>query len=284
MLQTKKISLLLLLNIITLLLSAQGNERFTIKGRVTDASGGSLPGVTVQIKGNTQTGTLTDVDGNYSISVGKNERLVFSFLGFETHEVQVLSGASIDVVLKEKTTELDEVVVTSLNIPREKKALGYAVQGVSGEALETRPTNALSALSGKISGLQIISSGGNMGGSSRVTLRGINSITGNNQPLYIIDGVPLDNTDMNTSATINGSAGKDVGSTIQDINPDDIADISVLKGPSAAALYGTRAANGIILITTKKGNRNDDRIDIQVNTGIEFEKVVRLPKRQKLYG
>lgn len=284
MLQAKKISLLLLLNIITLLLSAQGNERFTIKGRVTDASGGSLPGVTVQIKGNTQTGTLTDVDGNYSISVGKNERLVFSFLGFETHEIQVLSGSSIDVVLKEKTTELDEVVVTSLNIPREKKALGYAVQGVSGEALETRPTNALSALSGKISGLQIISSGGNMGGSSRVTLRGINSITGNNQPLYIIDGVPLDNTDMNTSSTINGSAGKDVGSTIQDINPDDIADISVLKGPSAAALYGTRAANGVILITTKKGNRNDDRIDIQVNTGIEFEKVVRLPKRQKLYG
>ena len=102
--------------------------------------------------------------------------------------------------------------------------------------------------------------------------------------LYIIDGVPLDNTDMNTSSTINGSAGKDVGSTIQDINPDDIADINVLKGPSAAALYGTRAANGVILITTKKGSGNTDRLDIQVNTGIELENVVRLPKRQKLYG
>lgn len=284
MLGLRKIKLLLLLNAFTILLFAQTDQEFVIKGRVTDATGLELPGVTVQIKGNLRTGTLTNEDGYYSISAQKNETLVFSFLGFETHEAKVLTNTSINVVLKEKATELDEVVITSLNIPREKKALGYAVQGVSGEALETRPTNALSALSGKIAGLQVISSGGNMGGSSRVTLRGINSITGNNQPLYIIDGVPLDNTDMNTSATINGSAGKDVGSTIQDINPDDIADISVLKGPSAAALYGTRAANGVILITTKKGDGRDDRIDIQVNTGIEFEKVVRLPERQKLYG
>ncbi|WP_419032041.1 TonB-dependent receptor plug domain-containing protein, partial [Dysgonomonas gadei] len=252
MLELRKIKLLLLLNVFTILLSAQTNEEFVIKGRVTDATGLELPGVTVQIKGNLRTGTLTNEDGYYSISAQRNETIVFSFLGFETHEAKVLTNAPINVVLKEQATELDEVVITSLNIPREKKALGYAVQGVSGQALETRPTNALSALSGKIAGLQVISSGGNMGGSSRVTLRGINSITGNNQPLYIIDGVPLDNTDMNTSATINGSAGKDVGSTIQDINPDDIADISVLKGPSAAALYGTRAANGVILITTKK--------------------------------
>ena len=280
----RKIKLLLLLNVFTLLLFAQTNQEFVIKGRVTDGAGFDLPGVTVQIKGNLKTGTLTDEGGYYSISAQRNETLVFSLLGFETHEATVSTNTSINVVLKEKATELDEVVITSLNIPREKKALGYAVQGVSGDALGTRPTNALSALSGKIAGLQVISSGGNLGGSSRVTLRGINSITGNNQPLYIIDGVPLDNTDMNTSATINGSAGKDVGSTIQDINPDDIADISVLKGPSAAALYGTRAANGVILITTKKGNRGDDRLDIQVNTGIEFENVVRLPKRQKLYG
>lgn len=282
--QLKKIKLFLLFNVFALLTLAQTNETFVINGRVTDASGVELPGVTVQVKEDSRTGTLTDINGYYSISVKRNDILVFSFLGFEPHEAKVLTNSPLNVVLKEKSTELDEVVITSLNIPREKKALGYAVQGVSGQALETRPTNALSALSGKISGMQVISSGGNMGGSSRVTLRGINSITGNNQPLYIIDGVPLDNTDMNTSATINGSAGKDVGSTIQDINPDDIADISVLKGPSAAALYGTRAANGVILITTKKGDRNDDRIDIQVNTGIEFEKVVRLPKRQKLYG
>jgi TonB-linked SusC/RagA family outer membrane protein len=280
----RKIKLLLLFNVLALLVFAQTNENYVIKGRVTDALGEGLPGVTIQIKDNTQSGTLTDIDGYYSIPVKRNDYLLFSYLGFSPHQVQILSGNQVDVVLRENNTELDEVVVTSLNIPREKKALGYAVQNVSGKALETRPTNALSALSGKISGLQVISSGGNMGGSSRVTLRGINSITGNNQPLYVIDGVPLDNTDMNTSATINGSAGKDVGSTIQDINPDDIADISVLKGPSAAALYGTRAANGVILITTKKGDSGDDRIDIQLNTGIELENVVRLPKRQKLYG
>ena len=284
MLNFRKLKLLLLFTVLTLFVSAQTGDIYTIKGHVTDAGGTDLPGVTIQVKGNAQSGTLTDIGGHYSISVKKNEILIFSYLGFETHQVEVLSNKPIDVVLKENSTELDEVVVTSLNIPREKKALGYAVQAVSGKALETRPTNALSALSGKISGLQVISSGGNMGGSSRVTLRGINSITGNNQPLYIIDGVPLDNTDMNTSSTINGSAGKDVGSTIQDINPDDIADINVLKGPSAAALYGTRAANGVILITTKKGSSNTDRLDIQVNTGIELENVVRLPKRQKLYG
>lgn len=282
--QLTKIKLLLLFNVLTLLAFAQTNERFVIKGRVTDASGIELTGVTVQIKGNTNTGTLTDIDGYYSISVQRNDIVNFSFLGFESHEAKILTNSTLDVVLKEKSTELDEVVITSLNIPREKKALGYAVQGVSGKVLETRPTNALSALSGKISGLQVISSGGNMGGSSRVTLRGIRSITSENQPLYVVDGVPLYNADLNTSSTINGSAGKDVGSTLQDINPDDIADITVLKGASAAALYGSRSANGVIMITTKKGDRNDDRIDIQLNTGIEFENIVRLPKRQKLYG
>lgn len=279
-----KFKLLLLFNILALLAFAQINDEFVLKGHVTDISGVTLPGVTVNVKSNPTLGTLTDENGYYSIRINKNDILVFSYLGFETYETQIISDKPLDISLKSTTTELNEVVITSLNIPREKKALGYAVQAVSGQALETRPTNALSALSGKISGLQIISSGGNLGGSSRVTLRGINSITGNNQPLFVVDGIPLDNTDMNTSSTINGSAGKDVGSTIQDINPDDILDINVLKGPSAAALYGTRAANGVILITTKKGDRSDDRLDIHLNTGIEFENVVRLPKRQKLYG
>lgn len=279
-----KFKLLLLFNTLVLLVFAQTNNEFALKGRVTDISGIALPGVTVNVKSNPTLGTLTDEEGYYSIRIKKNDVLVFSYLGFETYETQIISDKPLDVSLKSKPTELNEVVITSLNIPREKKALGYAVQAVSGQALETRPTNALSALSGKISGLQVISSGGNLGGSSRVTLRGINSITGNNQPLFIVDGIPLDNTDMNTSSTINGSAGKDVGSTIQDINPDDIQDINVLKGPSAAALYGSRAANGVILITTKKGDRGYDRLDIHLNTGIEFENIVRLPKRQQLYG
>lgn len=279
-----KFKLLLLFNVLALLAFAQTNDEFVLKGRVTDIAGVTLPGVAVNIKDNPAFGTLTDENGDYSIRVKKNDVLVFSYLGFETYESQIISNKPLDITLKETATDLEEIVITSLNIPREKKALGYAVQAVSGQALETRPTNALSALSGKISGLQVISSGGNLGGSSRVTLRGINSITGNNQPLFVVDGIPIDNTDMNTTATINGSAGKDVGSTIQDINPDDISDINVLKGPSAAALYGTRAANGVIIITTKKGAENDGRLDISLNTGIEFENVVRLPKRQKLYG
>ena len=178
---------------------------------------------------------------------------------------------------------LNEVVVTAFGISREKKALGFAVQDVKASEFQTRPANAISAISGKVAGLQVISSGGNMGGSNRVLLRGINSIAGNNQPLYVINGTPIENNDYNSSATANGSAGKDLGNVIQDLNPDDIENISVLKGPSAAALYGSRAANGVILITTKKGTKGGN-VEISVNTGLDFENIVRLPKRQKLYG
>lgn len=283
-LRLRKISLLLFLNLFLFSVSAQNKTGISITGKVTDIKGTELAGVTVIHKNSKVAGTITDWQGNFNIKVSKGDELLFSYIGFESQTVQVDTEKYLIVTLQESSTYLNEVVITSLNIPREKKALGYSVQGVSGESFGSRPTNALSALSGKIAGLQVISSGGNLGGSTRVTLRGINSITGNNQPLYVIDGVPLDNTDLNTSSTINGSAGKDVGSTIQDINPDDIADVSVLKGPSAAALYGSRAANGVILITTKKGNKSDQKINIELNTGIEFENIARLPERQKLYG
>jgi TonB-linked SusC/RagA family outer membrane protein len=280
----KGFRLFILLSVFSLFLHAQNDQQFVIKGRITDPNGTGLHGVIIQSKNTPKNATSSDVEGYYSISVNRNDFLSFYFLGFETYEAQVRSENRIDVTLKESSTYLDEVVVTSLNIPREKKALGYSVQALSGDALAARPTNALSALSGKVAGLQVVSSGGNMGGSSRVVLRGITSITGNNQPLFVIDGIPLKNTDLNSSSTINGSAGKDVGSTIQDLNPDDIADISVLKGPSAAALYGSRSANGVVLITTKKGDANRNKLDIQVKTGIELENITRLPKRQKLYG
>ncbi|MBP1675538.1 MAG: SusC/RagA family [Bacteroidetes bacterium] len=281
--QIKKISLFLILSLFVLGVTAQNKQLTDVTGKITDSNGQALTGVTVTQQGRTDIGTISDIKGNYNIRVEKGAILIFSYIGYETQSAQA-SSSTLNISLKESSTYLNEVVVTSLNIPREKKALGYAVQGVSEDAFQTRPTNALTALTGKIAGLQVISGGSNLGGSSRITLRGINSITGNNQPLYVIDGVPLDNTDLNSSSTINGSAGKDVGSTIQDINPDDIADVNVLKGPSAAALYGSRAANGVILITTKKGIQNDGKIAIEVNTGLEFEKVTRLPERQKLYG
>lgn len=263
---------------------AQSTPQVTVSGKVTDSRDVPLIGVTVVDANNPGIGTVSDLDGNYHLTVTAGTTLMFSYIGFESQSIQVKQPGTFNIRLREGTTALNEVVVTSLNIPREKKALGYAVQNVSSDAFGTRPTNPMSALTGKIAGLQVISGGSNLGGSSRITLRGINSITGNNQPLYVIDGVPLDNTDLNSSSTINGSAGKDVGSTIQDINPDDIAGVNVLKGPSAAALYGSRAANGVILITTKKGKGGDGNIQIELNTGLEFENVVRLPERQKLYG
>ncbi|NLB42584.1 MAG: TonB-dependent receptor plug domain-containing protein, partial [Clostridiales bacterium] len=221
---------------------AQSDQTAVITGKVTDQYNEPLIGVTIL---NSGSGTVTDIDGNFRISTAIGTTLKFSFIGFEDQTFNVVESATVNIKLNESTTTLSEVVITSLNIPRERKALGYAVQDVSSEAFLARPTNPMSALSGKIAGLQVISGGSNMGGSSRITLRGINSITGNNQPLYVIDGVPLDNSELNSSATINGSAGKDMGSTIQDINPDDIASVNVLKGPSAAALYGSRASNGV---------------------------------------
>ncbi|MCL4637464.1 MULTISPECIES: SusC/RagA family TonB-linked outer membrane protein [Olivibacter] len=252
----------------------------TITGTVLDENTQPIAGASVLVKNTTQ-GTQTKSDGTFSLEVADNSVLVISYVGYQPKEVVVGDEQKIQVSLV-PDNQLSEVVVTALGIKREKKALGYVVQDVSGDVLNTRPTNALSAISGKVAGLQIIPSGGNMGGSTRVLLRGIKSITGNNQPLYVIDGTPIDNADLNTASTIGGSAGKDVGNMIQDLNPDDIENISVLKGPSAA-LYGSRAANGVILITTKKGN-NKEKTEISLNTGIELEQIVRLPKRQKLYG
>lgn len=255
----------------------------TIRGKVIDQHNQPIQGASIT-DNNTKVQTQTDTNGEFSLQVkAEQPSVTVRFVGFEEVTITDLNTDFLTIKLNPTSSELTEVVVTALGISREKKALGYAVQEVKGVELQTRPTNALSALSGKVAGLQVVTSGGNMGGSSRVTLRGINSISGNNQPLYVVDGTPIDNTDLNSSSTINGSAGKDVGNLIQDLNPDDIENISVLKGPSAAALYGARAANGVILITTKKAV-SGQRTQISVNTGLDLEHVVRLPKRQKLYG
>jgi TonB-linked SusC/RagA family outer membrane protein len=279
-----KLTFIVLIQLLIFSTYAQDLQNVVITGKVIDQYNEPLAGVTIIDITNPGNGTVSDIDGNYRISTNIGHTLEFTYIGFENQSINIDKSATINVRLIESTTTLNEVIITSLNIPRERKALGYAVQDVSSEAFQTRPTNPVSALSGKIAGLQVISGGSNLGGSSRITLRGINSITGNNQPLYVIDGVPLDNSELNSSSTINGSAGKDMGSTIQDINPDDIESVNVLKGPSAAALYGSRAANGVILITTKNGKTGDGGINIEVNTGLELENVVRLPERQKLYG
>ncbi|VTP93234.1 SusC/RagA family TonB-linked outer membrane protein [Sphingobacterium daejeonense] len=254
-----------------------------LRGKVLDELNQGVSGATILEK-STQKQTLTNQDGEFSLdSPNPTAQITVRFLGYQDQTVSVNSTESKTIILVPSNDVLEEVVVTALGISREKKALGYAVQEVKSTELQTRPTNALAALSGKVAGLQVISSGGNMGGSTRTLLRGINSIAGSNQPLYVVDGTPIDNSDLNSAGTINGSAGKDVGNMIQDLNPDDIENISVLKGPSAAALYGSRAANGVILITTKRAGKGEN-VSIDVNTGLEFENIVRLPKRQHLYG
>ena len=259
----------------------------TITGKVTSAQDGmGIPGVTVMVKGTT-IGTTTDLDGIYSIDLQpEHQVLIFRYVGMTTQEINVGNQTSINVVMQADVLQINEVVVTALGIPKEKRTLGYSVQDVKGDQLsQTDNSNFITSLSGRVSGVQISNSAGAMGGSSRVLIRGANSITGNNSPLYVVDGVIVDNSDFNSANTARGGGGYDYGNMAQDINPDDIESISVLKGPAASALYGSRAANGVILITTKKGQMTSDKsIGVTFSTGVAMDKVSYLPKYQNLYG
>ena len=253
----------------------------TATGTVVDAMGPVI-GASVVVKGTTN-GTITDFDGNFSIpNVKKGTVLEISFVGYTTKEV-TWNGAALNVTLEEDTQQLEEVVVTALGIKREKKALGYAMQEVKGDALvAARETNVANALSGKVSGVQIIRSSNGPAGSSKIQLRGSNSVTGTNQPLIVVDGVPMDNfTGASNNDYWNPSA--DMGNGLSDINPEDIESMSVLKGASAAALYGSRAGNGVILITTKKGRENPG-LGITISSSVSIEDVFMTPDRQNIFG
>ncbi len=257
-----------------------------IKGLVTSSEDGQpLPGASITVKGTT-IGSVTDFQGKYTLSVPSTAQLlVFSFVGMKTQEVAISGRTIIDAIIEPSVVGLEEVVVTALGITREKKSLGYTVQDVKSEELnQTRTGNVVTSLSGKVAGVSITSATGNMGGSTRITIRGVRSISGNNEPLFVVDGVPLDNSSFNTLDTQRGAGGYDYGSTSGDINPDDVESVSVLKGPSAASLYGSRAANGVILITTKKGKVGKEKIGVEVNSSVAFEQVALLPKYQNLYG
>ena len=254
-----------------------------ITGTVTDKQGLALPGVSIKVKGGTGSAT-TDANGKFTIQVPDDKAiLLISYVGFKTEEVAVNGRENIRVTLGEDSNELTEVVVTALGISREKKSLGYAAQEIKGDELDkARETNFSAGLAGKVAGLTVMSSPSGVGGSARVTIRGDKSLNiNNNQPLYIIDGVPISNETY-------GSSGEsfqevDYGNGASLINPDDIATINVLKGANAAALYGSRAANGVILITTKTGKRGKG-VGISVNSGVTFESPLVLPKFQKQYG
>lgn len=262
-------------------------QQRTITGTVTAADDGTtLPGVNVVVKG-TAIGTITDANGNYSITVPDDaQTLEFSFVGMATQDVTIGSSSTINVTMEVSAQELEEVVVTSLGISREKKALGYAMTEVSGDEVNTvKETNVVNSLAGRVAGVNITKSSSGPGGGTRVIIRGNNSLGGNNQPLYVVDGIPMDNSGDGSAA--GSGAGEynrmDRGTGVSDLNPDDIQSISVLKGPNAAALYGSRASNGVILITTKKGMARQG-IGVSFTSNVQFEQPMILPEYQNTYG
>ncbi len=256
----------------------------TVTGTVTDQSDLPLPGVNILVQGTTN-GTQTDFDGNFSIDAEEGQVLVFTYIGQKEVSQTVGASNTINVQMVEDAQALDEVVVTALGIEREKKSLGYATQEVDGDQVADVPTtNFVNSLSGKVSGVSIKSSG-TLGGSSNVIIRGSSSLTGNNQALFVIDGTPISNDTGNTLDQTTGRGGYDYGNAAQDINPNDIASINVLKGAAATALYGARAANGAIIIETKKGKRGQG-IGVSVSSTVTTSHVDKstLPKYQQQYG
>lgn len=261
-----------------------------ITGKVTSSQDGlGIPGVTIQIKGTT-IGAITDIDGNYSINVSPSHKtLVFSYVSMKTTEVSIGTQSTINVVLEPDVVQIDEVVVTALGISREKKSLGYATQEVGGEELSTvKRDNFINSLSGRAAGVQIRSTN-NIGGSSNVVIRGYSSLTQNNQALFVVDGVPISNDNTNNAGQISGRNGYDYGNAASDINPDDIESMNILKGAAATALYGSRAANGVIIITTKKGKKQlggkkafGVALSSSITTG--FLDKSTFPKYQQEYG
>lgn len=254
-------------------------------GKVVNEKGEALPGVTVHNL-RLKKAVHTKDDGMYTIDANDGDRIEFTMIGFESLvRVAGAAGSSLNITLKEKVTELGAVVVTALGIRRESRALGYAHSEVSGDDMKrARETNVINSLAGKVPGLVINSTAGGPAGSSRVIIRGNTTITGNNQPLYVVDGVPIDNSNYGQVGSEKYSSGFDFGDAISAINPDDIETISVLKGPSASALYGSRAGHGVILITTKKGTLKKS-LGIELNSTATMEKqLTRFDDYQYQYG
>src|SRR5699024_3058053 len=256
----------------------------TISGTITDAeSGAPLPGVNIQVKGTTK-GTSSDADGHYELSVESlQDTLIFTFIGYQKKVVPIDGQKTINVALPPMVYEGEEMVVTALGIQKESKSIGYSVQQVESESLtKAHEPNVTNALTGKVAGLQVVKSSSGPAGSSKIVLRGYTSLTGDNQPLIVVDGVPIDNfTGMSNDDYWNPSL--DMGNGLADINPNDIASLEVLKGPSAAALYGSRAGNGAILITTKSGVKSEG-LGVTVSSTLGISSIFTKPEMQNNFG
>lgn len=255
-------------------------QKKTVKGTVSDDMG-PLAGVAVVVKGTTN-GVVTDMDGNFSLSVNPGNVLVFSYLGYTTQEIKYQGEATLTVMLAQDTKLLDEVVVTALGMKRESKALGYAMKELKGDELNTNLVNPVSALQGKVAGVEISQSDGGLFGSNKILIRGASTLGKNNQPIYVVDGIILDNGIKDGDADWSDS-NNDYGNELKNLNPDDFERISVLKGAPATALYGSRGLNGAIVITTKSG-KGRKGIGINFSQNIGFDVITSTPRLQNLYG
>jgi TonB-dependent SusC/RagA subfamily outer membrane receptor len=257
----------------------------TVSGKVTSsAENGILPGVSIVVKG-TSKGTTTDSNGEFKVSVPNNATLIFSYIGYLRKEVKVGTSNILNVSLDNDDNTLNEVVVTALGVKQEKRALGYAVQEVKGqELLDSQRDNFMMGLQGRVAGLQMTPTSGTAGGSAVIQLRGAGSIGNSNQPLYVVDGLPISNSTFGQGALVTDRPNRDMDyqNRAADINPNDIETVTVLKGPEAAALYGIEAANGAIVITTKKGGTG--RGKISYNGSLSTRDVYRFPEGQTQYG
>lgn len=276
----------LLLTVLAISLQSLWAQTGEISGVVTSADDGStIPGVSVSVKGTTL-GTITNIDGKYTLNVPKDAKtLVFSFVGMQTQEVPI-TGSTVNVVMKSETVGINEVVVTALGIKKSEKSIGYASTTVNNDDLiKERNTDVTSSLSGKVAGLQVQNSSSDPGTASTVTIRGFGSINGSNAPLYVVDGVPLQNNSLNLDALNKSGQVMSIGG-ISNISADDIASITVLKGAAATALYGSRASNGVILVTTKQGSKGKDgrNFSVTYDGGLQARQISLLPKMQNEWG
>jgi TonB-dependent SusC/RagA subfamily outer membrane receptor len=271
-------SLFMMLMVLCTLAFAQSR---TVSGTVRDQNGNPVPFATITQLG-TQNATTADANGNFSFSVPENAQLAISATGFQAQTLAASANLQ-SITLARGAGELQEVVVTALGLTRSKNQLPYAAQKIQGsEVNQSRSSNFIGNLSGRVAGLDIRQNN-TMGGSTNVLLRGAKSLTGNNQALFVVDGVPFDNGNNNTLDQTEGRGGYDYGNAAADINPDDIESITVLKGAAASALYGSRGSNGVILINTKKGRRG---FNVTVNSGITRGSILgnTFPEYQKRYG
>jgi len=269
---------------IILLTACAAFAQTAIKGSVKDStSNESIPGVTVKVKG-TQTVAATDANGNFSITVPASATLVFSYIGYKTREVDITNQTTVNIRLAQTAGQLKDVVVTAMNQSKDRRALGYSVSEVKGASLtEARENTFVNSLEGRVAGVSVSGVATGPNGASNVVIRGITNMTGNNQPLYVVNGIPLINNNYATTDVGGGYGGKDGGDGIGDINPDDIESLSILKGASATALYGYRGANGVILITTKKG-KSGQGLGVEINSNYVREQVLDETDFQTVYG